>query len=107
MVASAAMAMHAMCTHQVYAAGTAQAAVRARKYRTLFNGAQMKSVKHLERNVTNICLELHMTISVAMHDGRPYTIPHTIFDTLYAAAHAIESWLHTHIEHFYAHEIES
>jgi hypothetical protein len=107
MVASAAMAMHATHTHQTYAAGTAQAAVRARKYRTLFNGAQMKSVMHLERNVTNICVELHMTVSAALYDGRPYTIPHTIFDTLHAAAHAIESWLHAHIEHFYGHEIES
>ena len=76
------------------------AAIRARKYHKTFTGSQMKGVKQLENNMTQICQEFQLNIELANIEGRVYEIPYTGYGTRHTAALAIGTWFHTHRAHF-------
>ena len=76
------------------------AAIRARKYHKTFTGSQMKGIKQLDSNMTQICHEFQANIQLANINGRVYDIPHKVFFTRHTAALAIGTWFHTHRAHF-------
>jgi len=83
------------------------AAVRARKYHKTFTGSQMKGVKQLEHNMTQIYHEFQSNIELAHKQRRVYNIPNKVFGTRHTAALAIGTWFHAHRVHFAHHEIQS
>jgi hypothetical protein len=82
------------------------AANRARKYHKTFTGSQMKGVKQLENNMTQICQEFQLNIELANIKGRVYDIPYIGYGTRHTAALAIGTWFHTHRAHFAQREIQ-
>jgi len=76
------------------------AAIRARKYHKTFTGSQMKGVKQLENNMTQICQEFQLNIEIANIEGRVYEIPYKAYATRHTAALAIGTWFHEHRAHF-------
>jgi hypothetical protein len=84
-----------------------RAAVRARKYHRTFTGSQMKGVKQLEKNMTQIYHEFQSNIELAHIQRRVYNIPNKVFGTRHTAALAIGTWFHAHRAHFARHEIQT
>ena len=77
-----------------------RAAVRARKYHKTFTGSQMKGIKQLEKNMTQICQEFQANFALARTEGLTYDIPNKVFGTRHTAALAIGTWFHEHRAHF-------
>jgi len=84
-----------------------RAAVRARKYHKTFTGSQMKGIKQLENNMTQICQEFQANIELAHTEGRIYDIPTKVFGTRHTAALAIGTWFRANRAHFARDEIQS